>query len=58
MDEENMDPASTSIRDKLVKNKIKEEKKQKMAFEKHLIEMKKNRELLPKPVIDRNIRLN
>jgi hypothetical protein len=58
MDEENMDPASTSIRDKLMKNKIKEEKKQKIALEKHLIEMKKNRELLPKPVIDRKIRLN
>ncbi len=53
-----MDPASTSIRDKLMKNKIKEEKKQKIALEKHLIEMKKNRELLPKPVIDRKIRLN
>lgn len=39
-----------------MKNREKDEQKNKNAFNKHMVEMKKNRDALPKPVIDRSIR--
>lgn len=43
---------------KLIRKKQNDEKKQQQMYEKHLFEMKKNKEKLPKPVIDREIRQN
>lgn len=58
MDDQNQDPMALrgQEKDKIMKQRNKQEKKQQVAYEKHLVEMKKNRELLPKPIIDRKIR--